>query len=351
MEAPVILDPPSRGGSLQESSDEDDQPLRNRMPDRGKSWRNVGAFWLLGLCNNFSYVIMLSAAHDILSEQEGGNVTGLIPGPNDTRAAELSREVTVTGGGLNGTSRYDCNPISTAAILLADILPTLLIKLTAPFYIQHLPYGYFSLLVKPPILSDWNLQPPPRAQECQPIIQPRSPEVTESRLTLRKKVVIIRSLLKYMLPLGLVYFAEYFINQGLFELLYFRNTLFDHDSQYRWYQALYQFGVFISRSSANCFRLRKIWILALLQVLILSVLSFDVWFCFIPSIWIVFFIILCEGLLGGAGYVNTFRNISLEVPEEEREFAMGAASMADTLGIALSGALAVPFHNWLCRLD
>uniref|UniRef100_A0A803YDV2 Uncharacterized protein n=1 Tax=Meleagris gallopavo TaxID=9103 RepID=A0A803YDV2_MELGA len=28
--------------------------------------RNGAAFWLMGLCNNFPYVVMLSAAHDIL---------------------------------------------------------------------------------------------------------------------------------------------------------------------------------------------------------------------------------------------------------------------------------------------
>ena len=31
-----------------------------------RSWRNLAGFWLLGLCNNYAYVIMLSAAHDIL---------------------------------------------------------------------------------------------------------------------------------------------------------------------------------------------------------------------------------------------------------------------------------------------
>ena len=34
----------------------------------GRSWRNLAGFWLLGLCNNYAYVIMLSAAHDILGD-------------------------------------------------------------------------------------------------------------------------------------------------------------------------------------------------------------------------------------------------------------------------------------------
>ncbi|TKR93073.1 hypothetical protein L596_007601 [Steinernema carpocapsae] len=34
--------------------------------------RNLVAFWLFGLCNNYAYVIMLSAAEDIMDKQEGG---------------------------------------------------------------------------------------------------------------------------------------------------------------------------------------------------------------------------------------------------------------------------------------
>lgn len=34
---------------------------------------------------------------------------------------------------------------------------------------------------------------------------------------------------------------------------------------------------------------------------------------FLPSIYLIFIIILYEGFLGGAAYVNTFHNIALEV--------------------------------------
>ncbi|MEE6526517.1 hypothetical protein FKM82_027199, partial [Ascaphus truei] len=70
-----------------------------------------------------------------------------------------------------------------------------------------------------------------------------------------------------MAPLSIVYFAEYFINQGLFELMYFPNISMSHSEQYRWYQMLYQAGVFVSRSSLRCLRIRKIWLLSVLQVI------------------------------------------------------------------------------------
>ena len=45
----------------------------------------------------------------------------------------------------------------------------------------------------------------------------------------------LRPLVKYMVPLFLVYFAEYFINQGLFELLYFKEAFIKkHSDQYRY---------------------------------------------------------------------------------------------------------------------
>lgn len=33
--------------------------------DTGR-WRDLTAYWILGLCNNYGYVVMLSAAHDII---------------------------------------------------------------------------------------------------------------------------------------------------------------------------------------------------------------------------------------------------------------------------------------------
>jgi hypothetical protein len=46
-------------------------PLKSHR--KNKNYRNLVAYWILGLCNNFGYVVMLSAAHDILSENFGQN--------------------------------------------------------------------------------------------------------------------------------------------------------------------------------------------------------------------------------------------------------------------------------------
>lgn len=35
--------------------------------DRSK-WRNIIGFWMLGMCNNYGYVVMLTAAYDIIRQ-------------------------------------------------------------------------------------------------------------------------------------------------------------------------------------------------------------------------------------------------------------------------------------------
>lgn len=430
----------------------------NADPVDGRSTqcRNWTGFWLLGLCNNFAYVVMLSAAYDILQKQESTNATA---------SASVTLDVDFQGRNSSNSSRYDCNPVSTAAVLLADILPSLAIKLFAPFVVHKLPYGfrvlfcaimaavsfllvsfssavwmsilgvvfasigaglgelsflsltvyysrdvlggwgsgtggagvagallylaltqaglspkttllimlvvplamllsYFLLLVPPDEFPQWSsavtggvsVSSDERRQLLDGTTEEeewerRTPATEASGpLTFSEKLHVVRGLLKFVLPLGLVYFAEYFINQGLMELLFFPGFFLTHAQQYRWYQTLYQVGVLVSRSSLCCVKIRKLWALALLQVVNATLLLLAVRFLFLPSAWLVFVIILYEGLLGGAAYVNTFYFISKETGDRQREFAMAAASVGDSVGIALAGLVAFPVHRYFCSL-
>ena len=89
----------SFAGAREGSEDEDaDQPPRSKcLPTMEDSLRNVVAYWILGLLNNFGYVVMLSAAEAIAKGHAG-------------------------------------------AVLAADIVPTLLVKATAPFWVDAVPY-------------------------------------------------------------------------------------------------------------------------------------------------------------------------------------------------------------------
>jgi battenin len=124
----------------------------------------------------------------------------------------------------------------------------------------------------------------------------------------------------------------------------------NNSEQYRWYQVTYQIGVFISRSSVNIFHFKQVWIMAVLQLINVGFFMFEAIYAFTPSIWIIFVIILFEGLLGGGAYVNTFYRMSKEIPLLRREYALSVVTMSDTGGITLAGFLSIPTHNWICGL-
>lgn len=58
--------------------------------------------------------------------------------------------------------------------------------------------------------------------------------------------------------------------------------------------------------------------MAVLQGLNLVFFGFEAVIMFTPSIWIIFAIIIFEGLLGGGAYVNTFYRMSKEIPANRR---------------------------------
>lgn len=168
----------------------------------------------------------------------------------------------------------------------------------------------------------------------------------EPMRSMKEKILYIGKLFRFMIPLCLVYFFEYLINQGLFELVYFPEIFINSSEQYQWYQVTYQIGVFISRSSVNIVQIKYIWIMAVLQGLNLVFFSFEAIYMFTPNIFIIFGLILFEGLLGGGAYVNTFYRMSKEIPATRREYAMSVVTLSDSLGITAAGFLAMPTHNW-----
>ncbi|XP_053657804.1 battenin [Anopheles marshallii] len=420
----------------------EDDPEQAPPKDKGL-WRDLVAYWILGLCNNYGYVVMLTAAHDILKELEG---------EDHAKSAMLTDY-----GVANTTARADdvtfgyearpCNKLSTGAILLADILPGLAVKSIASFLplAKHvriflcvaaaaagflltafatvewvlfvgviatsfssglgeatfLAYAtYFNknvistwssgtggagiagslsytgltelgltpkttiliMLVVPALeaAAFWLLlrhkntdkaaEPEEAKEKPEEIDYNTLPEDERPLETWQQRIRYIPSLFIYMIPLVLVYLLEYYINQGLFELLYFPGIWLSQSGQYRWYQVIYQIGVFISRSSVNLIQFRHVWIMAVFQFLNVVYFTFEAVYFFTPSIWIIFVLILWEGLLGGGGYVNTFYRIQNDVPAARREYAMMVTSISDSVGIALAGVAAIPSHNAICDL-
>ena len=156
----------------------------------------------------------------------------------------------------------------------------------------------------------------------------------------------------YMLPLLLVYIAEYTINQGVSPTLLFplpKTPFEQYRAFYPAYNAIYQIGVFISRSSTPFFRIHNLYLPSMLQVVNLVILIVQSLFGIIPSVYIVFVIIFWEGLLGGLVYVNTFAEISDKVEKKDREFSLSATTVSDSGGICIAGFISMAMEVWLCN--
>ncbi|RYC53840.1 hypothetical protein CHU98_g12369 [Xylaria longipes] len=156
----------------------------------------------------------------------------------------------------------------------------------------------------------------------------------------------------YMLPLFLVYVAEYIINQGVSPTLLFpleSSPFSELRDFYPMYGFLYQIGVFVSRSSIAFIRVRQLYLASLLQVVNLVLLTLHSLLNFIPNVYVIFVIIFWEGLLGGGVYVNTFAEIMENVPFSEREFSLGATSVSDSAGICVAGFVSMAMEIWLCN--
>ena len=176
-----------------------------------------------------------------------------------------------------------------------------------------------------------------------------------------------------MVPLLLVYFAEYTINLGVLPTVLFPlpssssstspptqtsnlpSFLTNYRDFYPTYNTIYQLGVFISRSSTPFIRIHNLYLPSFLQVLNLA---FLLAIALAPGyvvpdsaigLWIVFLIVFWEGLLGGGVYVNTFAEIRENVqPPERREWSLGAVSVGDSVGIAGAGLVSFGIETGLC---
>jgi len=204
--------------------------------------------------------------------------------------------------------------------------------------------SYFVLLSKPASLE---------------VDEERKPVINENidntpPMTFKQKLQLFPKLLPFHIPLFCVYFGEYVINSAVDPLLVFPKDKLFSDSKvaYRYYQAIYQIGVFISRSSVNLFPIRKIWIPAALQIANAAFLSTVAIYDYLPSIYIVFAIILFEGLLGGSIYVNAFYLISQRFEYKEKEFALGATSMSYSFSIMIAAVFGIFYQGaltqWRC---
>ncbi|CAL5228292.1 g11397 [Coccomyxa viridis] len=182
---------------------------------------------------------------------------------------------------------------------------------------------------------------------------PLAPLAMTHRMHWRERLQRTLDLWPYMAPLTLVYFAEYVLQSGAWTAIGF--PVDSPDARHTFYTYanwVYQIGVFTSRSSGLLFQADRGVLLAmpLLQVGMLVFFLLVAVFHFMYSWWLLS-LCLCTGLLGGAVYVNAFTLLAKEVEPSLREFSLSAASLADSVGIALADICGIMVQGCLFKAN
>lgn len=131
-------------------------------------------------------------------------------------------------------------------------------------------------------------------------------------------------------------------------MIYVENIWLNHESQYRWYQFVYQIGVFVARSIGTCISIQSVWWMSLGQLVNVIYFIVQISSGQITNIWLIFVVVFWVGIVGGMGYVHTFWQIATKVPHLQQKFSFGIMTIAESFGIAFGGLAAIPLHNILC---
>ena len=186
----------------------------------------------------------------------------------------------------------------------------------------------------------------------QPAVSPLIRPVHQ--LTFLERAQFVLYLWRYIIPLFLVYATEYALQAGTWTAIGFpvesqdaRNHFFGYSN---W---MYQAGVFISRSSGllGTVQMSTLWIMSILQAVNLGLFSLvaakHVWYNYtllIPCFYV--------GLLGGGVYVHGYKRICADFDMvDQREFALAATSVAESLGIVCADIMGLFIQACLYQIN
>jgi battenin len=157
-----------------------------------------------------------------------------------------------------------------------------------------------------------------------------------SKMSMKDRFTTILSLWPFIIPLILVYFAEYAMQSGVWAAMGFpidsENARRDFYEFANW---TYQLGVLISRSSGLVWKadMKALWIMPILQCVLLIffiINAYQQWW----YDWSILLLCLVAGFFGGAVYVGGFSLIAEKVPTQIKELSLSAASLGSDIGIA-----------------
>ncbi|UIZ24792.1 hypothetical protein KXD40_006743 [Peronospora effusa] len=165
-----------------------------------------------------------------------------------------------------------------------------------------------------------------------------SVHIDASTMRFKAKMKFIMTLGPYIIPLTMVYWAEYTMQTGVWSAIGF--PVESKKARASFYSSAgfaYQAGVCISRSSGVLFQATRpmLYLMPALQMILLGfftvVAATHFWYN-----WGLLFVCFVVGLLGGGVYVNAYTLLSKEVPPSHVELALAAVSVGDTVGVMLA---------------
>jgi battenin len=162
----------------------------------------------------------------------------------------------------------------------------------------------------------------------------------------------------YMIPLFIVYAAEYACQAGAWTAIGFPVSSTEARTEfYEQSNWLYQAGVFVSRSTGSLFTMNLTWLWILPAVQVVNLILFSMTastgvslphhFLYHKStlLPLSFF----TGLLGGAVYVHGYQRIVADVPKHYTEFAISSTSVAESLGVLVADISGLFLQSCLYR--
>lgn len=164
-----------------------------------------------------------------------------------------------------------------------------------------------------------------------------------SNMTTKERIQQTLALWPYMIPLFVVYFAEYAMQAGVWAAIGFPvDNENSRDQFYTLAGFCYQGGVFVSRSSGTLWKadMAALWIMPACQLVLLVFFLLDAFMQWWYN-WSLLFLCFVVGLFGGAVYVGGFSLLAESVKPELKEFSLAASGVAVDIGIAFANVTAI----------
>ena len=164
-----------------------------------------------------------------------------------------------------------------------------------------------------------------------------------NNMTSKERFGAMLELWPFMIPLFVVYFAEYAMQAGAWAAIGF--PVDKEGSRNQFYTLAgftYQAGVFVSRSSGTLWKadITALWLMPTCQVVLLVFFILDAFYQWWYT-WSLLLMCFVVGLFGGGVYVGGFSLMAESVKPELKEFSLTASGVAIDIGVACANVSAI----------